>query len=146
MNLFEIKVFGIYLIFFDYRALSGRTHASLSNIILFIIRYIGDQRFTRVLIDVANTLLDVYEHQFHEFTGPVGRSFINLTKALQKEERVSRDFLQMHGAIELVLAGANVGEISTTESSPLDINKLPKEFSEFTPSEAAKKEVIFDVN
>lgn len=131
---------------FDFRALSGRTHASLSNIILFIIRYIGDHRFTRVLIDVANTLLDVYEHQFHEFTGPAGRSFINLTKALQKEERVNRDFLQMNGALELILAGANVGEISTTESSPLDINNLPKKFTEFTPSEAAKEEVIFDVN
>lgn len=96
---------------------------------------------------MANTLLDVYEHQFHEFTGPVGRSFINLTKALQKEERVNRDFLQMHGALELVLAGANVGEISNaSETSSLDINKLPKQFSEFTPSEVAKKEVIFDVN
>lgn len=95
---------------------------------------------------MANILLDVYEQQFHEFTGPVGRSFINLTKALQKEERVNRDFLQMNGALELILAGANVGEISTTESSPLDINNLPKKFTEFTPSEAAKKEVIFDVN
>lgn len=90
--------------------------------------------------------MDVYENQFHEFTGPIGRSFINLTKALQKEERISRDIFRMHGALELILAGANVGEISTAESSPLDMNKLPKEFSEFTPSEAAKKEVIFDVN
>lgn len=136
----------LFFFFFDFRALSGRTHTSLSNIILFVIRYIGDHRFTRVLIDVTNTLLDVYENQFHEFTGPIGRSFINLTKALQKEERISRDFLRMHGALELILAGANVAEISTAESSPLDMNKLPKEFSEFKPSEAAKQEVIFDVN
>lgn len=53
----------------------------------------------------------------------------------------------MHGALELILAGTNVGEIGTaTETSSLDINKLPKIFSEFTPSEAAKKEIIFDVN
>lgn len=132
--------------FIIYRALSGRTHASLSNIILFIIRYIGDQRFSRVLIDVANTLLDVYEDQFNEFTGPLGRSFINLTKALQKEERVTKDFMQLQGALELILAGANIAD-STTETRPLDWpNKFSKKFIDLLPSEDAKKELIFNVN
>lgn len=126
--------------------MAGRTHNSLANIILFIIRYIGDHRFSRVLIDVANTLLDVYEDQFHEFTGPIGRSFINLTKALQKEEHLTKDFLQMQGSLELILAGSNVTERSGIDATPFETDKLPKKFAEFIPSESAKKELIFDVN
>lgn len=38
-------------------ALAGREDKSLSAILRFLIRYIGDYRFTRTLIDVANMLL-----------------------------------------------------------------------------------------
>lgn len=125
--------------------MSGRDHASLSNIILFIIRYIGDHRFSRALIDVANILLDVYEDQFGEFTGPLGRSFINLSKALHREERVTRDFLQVQGALELIMSGASVSDRGTTNIAPFDINTIPKK-SELVPSETAKKQLIIDVN
>lgn len=125
--------------------MSGRDHASLSNIILFIIRYIGDHRFSRALIDVANILLDVYEDQFGEFTGPLGRSFINLSKALHREERVTRDFLQVQGALELIMSGASVSDRGTTNIAPFDINAIPKK-SELVPSETAKKQLIIDVN
>lgn len=131
-----------------YRALDKRTHHSLSNIILFIIRYIGDHRFSRVLIDVGNILLDVYEEQFKEFTGPLGRSFINLSKALHREEKVTKDFLQMQGALELILSGANISERGTAGIAPLDVQQ-PIQFgksSELIPSESAKKQLIIDVN
>lgn len=131
-----------------FRALAGRTHSSLSNIILFIIRYIGDHRFSRVLIDVANTLLDVYEEQFKEFTGPLGRSFINLSKALHREEKVTQDFLQMHGALELILSGANVLEKGTASIAELNVQQqIQSEKSPaLIPSESAKKQLIIDVN
>jgi U3 small nucleolar RNA-associated protein 15 len=38
-------------------ALAGREGKSLSAILRFLIKYIGDYRFTRTLIDVANVLL-----------------------------------------------------------------------------------------
>jgi U3 small nucleolar RNA-associated protein 15 len=38
-------------------ALAGREVKSLSAVLRFLIRYIGDYRFTRTLIDVANVLL-----------------------------------------------------------------------------------------
>lgn len=128
---------------FGFRALAGRTHSSLSNIIHFIIRYIGDHRFSRVLIDVANVLLNVYEEQFKEFTGPVGRSFINLAKALHREEKVTKDFLQVQGALELILSGANVSDRGTANIAPLDFSSPPKKL---VPSEMAKKQLIIDVN
>lgn len=135
----------LFICFSIYRALAGRSHASLSNIILFIIRYIGDHRFSRVLIDVANTLLDVYENQFKQFTGPIGRSFINLSKALHREEKVTRDFLQVQGALELVMSGANVGDRGTADIAPLDINRTCQK-SGLVPSKSAKKQMIIDVN
>ena len=133
------------ILFILYRALAGRTHTSLSNIILFIIRYIGDHRFSRVLIDVANILLNVYEDQFKEFTGPLGRSFINLAKALHREENVTKDFLQVQGALELIVSGASVSERGASNIAPLDNIKTPKK-SELVPSETAKKQLIIDVN
>lgn len=129
--------------------MAGRTHSSLSNIIQFIIRYIGDHRFSRVLIDVGNILLDVYEEQFKEFTGPLGRSFINLSKALHREEIVTKDFLQMHGALELILSGANVSDRKIASAADaFDVQqKIHSEKSnEFIPSESAKKQFIIDVN
>lgn len=112
---------------------------------MFIIRYIGDHRFSRVLIDVANTLLDAYEDQFKEFTGPVGRCFINLSKALHREEKVTKDFLQAQGALELILSGANVSDRGTANIASFDITKTMKK-SELIPSESAKKQMIIDVN
>lgn len=41
-------------------ALSGREGKSLTSILRFLIKYIGDYRFTRILIDVANILLGKY--------------------------------------------------------------------------------------
>lgn len=115
---------------------------------MFIIRYIGDHRFSRVLIDVANILLDVYEEQFKEFTGPLGRSFINLSKALHREEKVTKDFLQMQGALELILAGANISERGSSSIAPLNVQQQSKlgKSSELKPSESAKKQFIIDVN
>lgn len=130
---------------FSYRALAGRNHASLSNIIMFIIRYIGDHRFSRVLIDAGNTLLNVYEVQFKEFTGPLGRSFINLSKALHREEKITKDFLQVQGALELILSGASISDHGTANIAPLDVISTPKKL-ELVPSASAKKQLIIDVN
>lgn len=135
-----------------FRALIGRStlsgNNSLSNIILFIIRYIGDHRFSRTLIDVANILLDVYEEQFKEFTGPLGRSFINLAKALHREEKVTQDFLHVHGALELILSGASIAEKGVTGTAALDVQQQTSlnKSSELRPSESAKKQLIINVN
>lgn len=97
---------------------------------------------------MANALLDVYEEQFKEFTGPLGRSFINLSKALHREEKVTEDFLQVHGALELILSGANISEKSTANIAALDVQQQIqlKKSSEMIPSELAKKQLIIDVN
>lgn len=97
---------------------------------------------------MANILLDVYEEQFKEFTGPLGRSFIDLSKALRREENVTKDFLQMQGALELILSGANLSAGGTASIAPLDVQQQIQlnKSAELIPSESAKKQLVIDVN
>lgn len=83
----------------------------------------------------------MYEDQFKEFTAPLGRQFINLAKALHREEKVTKDFLQVQGALELIVSGASVSENSERATSNITQNK-----SELVPSESARKQLIIDVN
>lgn len=85
-----------------HRALAGRSHEFLSRIILFICRFIGEHRFMRVIIDVAMILLDVYASKFHEFTGVLGKDFINLAVVLRREVNLTYDLLELQGCLELL--------------------------------------------
>lgn len=123
------------------RALAGRTHKSLASIIRFLMRYIGDYRFTRVLIDVTNILLNVYEKDFRQFTGEIGKQFLYLSKKLKKEEELTVAFLQFQGAVELLLAGASVGDQSGTEQI-----KFGQIGNEMKPSEYAKENFVVDID
>lgn len=125
------------------RALAGRTHKSLSSIIQFLIRYIGDHRFTRILIDVANILLNVYEADFRQFTGEIGKQFLNLSKKLHKEEQLTLDFLKFHGALEFIMAGASVAD---TQSDQIDFTTKPDASNQMKPSDYAKQKFIVDVD
>lgn len=129
------------------RALTGRTDASLSSIVRFIIRYLSDHRFTRVLIDVANTLLSIYENTFEKFVGNLGRDFLNLAKMIRKEEQLTRQFLQLQGALELVMAGAAAGEtLSDSVIVSASEKNQPEHSSELTPTETAIENMVVSVD
>lgn len=108
-----------------HRALAGRTHSSLSKIIMFLIKFIGEQRFSRILIDVATILLDVYEDNFHEFTGSLGKQFIQLADVLQKEVQLSYDLLELQGALELLVSVSSL--YSDDKNDPNPISFLPSD-------------------
>lgn len=129
------------------RAFAGRTDKSLGSIIRFMIRYMGDHRFTRVLIDAVHILLNVYEADFDRFTGEIGKQFMYLSKALRKEEELSVDFMQLQGALELILAGAGV--VNSAESmmtAGADDQPFARIGSELKPSLAARENFIVSVN
>lgn len=91
------------------RALKGRAHSFLVRFINFLMRNIGDYRFTPALVDAANILLDVYEDDFEQFAGTeVGKMFINLSRRLKKEEQIIGDFLEVQGLLEMISAAADV--------------------------------------
>lgn len=127
------------------RALSGRTNTSLSAILRFITRYLSDHRFTRVLIDVTNTLLCIYETTFDKFVGNLGRDFLNLARMIHREENLTKNFLQLQGAIELVTAGATVGE-AHSENAVVTEKSTPEPSSEMMPTETALENMVISVN
>uniref|UniRef100_A0A1B0FJL0 U3 small nucleolar RNA-associated protein 15 homolog n=1 Tax=Glossina morsitans morsitans TaxID=37546 RepID=A0A1B0FJL0_GLOMM len=91
-----------------HRALAGRSQDSLSSIIYFINRHIGEQRFMRVLIDVATILLDVYEDKLCEFTGQLVRNFMQLSETLKRETALTYNLLELQGSLELLMAASDV--------------------------------------
>lgn len=120
--------------------MSGRTHKSIGAIVRFLCRYIGDHRFARILIDVSNILLAIYEDTFDQFSGEIGRNFLYLRKIIRKEEELSIDFLGLQGAFELILAGASCGE--QTETMPTIETKV---LNELVASQSARENPAISV-
>ncbi|EDS36882.1 U3 small nucleolar RNA-associated protein 15 [Culex quinquefasciatus] len=93
------------------RALKDRKHSFLVKFIGFVLRHIGDYRFTPTLVDAANILLDVYEEEFGQFAGTdVGKMFINLSRRLKKEEKILNEFLEVQGLLEMISAAADLNQ------------------------------------
>ena len=90
------------------RALRQQNDRSLNNIISFICRHIGEQRFMRVLIEVGMILLDVYEDKIHELPAGVGEKLLNLSSVLQREVDLTYDLLELEGSLELLMAASDV--------------------------------------
>lgn len=90
-----------------HRALSSRNSKSLSSILRFLIKYISDYRFTRILIEMTNILLDVYEDSIHLQSAEVVKMFISLSKTVKEETELAEQLIQLQGGLQLLLAGAN---------------------------------------
>lgn len=117
-------------------ALSGREGKSLLVILRFLIKYIGDYRFTRILIDVANILLDVYGDHLTDCGPEALKLFERLAKRLREEEELTQQLLCLQGALQMILAGASV-----TEGTSL----LDEANNTLQPSDAAMQNFIVSV-
>ncbi|XP_058821415.1 U3 small nucleolar RNA-associated protein 15 homolog [Topomyia yanbarensis] len=125
-----------------HRALAERTHSFLVRFIGFVVRYIGDYRFTPTLVDAANILLDVYEDEFSKFAGTeVGKMFLNLSRRLKREEQIINDFQEVQGLLEMISAAADVRQHSNDEDDKENV--LLKEFE---ASSSAQKQAVINVD
>lgn len=88
------------------RALAGRDGKSLVNIIKFLNRYIGSIRFGRVLVHVANVLLDVYEDHLDELSEEPRKMMAILAEKLQEEEQLIVALTQLQGSMQMLLSSA----------------------------------------
>ncbi|KAJ4436108.1 hypothetical protein ANN_18735 [Periplaneta americana] len=95
-------------------ALAGRETKSLSAILRFLIKYIGDYRFTRTLIDVANILLDIYSEVEHSLE--ISRLLQRLAERVREEEQLTEELLALQGALQLLLSGASMGETDRVDN------------------------------
>lgn len=124
------------------RALKGRTHAFLVRFLTFLMRNIGDYRFTPTLVDAANILLDVYEEDFEQFAGTeVGKMFINLSRRLKKEEQIISDFMEVQGLLEMISAAADVSQAGNEDE---DAQSVLKE--ELEASLNANKQAVINID
>lgn len=116
-------------------ALAGRENKSLTAILRFLIKNIGDYRFTCILIDVANSLLDIYDGT--EQSIEVNKLFQRLAERLKEEEQLTEDLLGLQGALQLLLSGASVGENS-------DINNVTN-IAAIQPSVNAQSNFVVNI-
>ncbi|KAK7870109.1 hypothetical protein R5R35_011087 [Gryllus longicercus] len=115
-------------------ALAGREGKSLAVILRFLIKYLGDYRFTEILINVADILLDVYEDSPLVTTDlTVSQLLKRLTQRVHEEEHLSESLANLQGCLSMLLAGA-----SSVDSS------VPDPASIF-PSVDAQKTTVIEV-
>ncbi|XP_053695276.1 U3 small nucleolar RNA-associated protein 15 homolog [Sabethes cyaneus] len=126
-----------------HRALKGRTHSFLVKFINFVMRFIGDYRFTPALIDATNILLDVYQDDFEQFAGSeVAKMFTNLSRRLKKEEQIVQGFLEVQGLLEMISSAADVNQPSAEHDGDRE-SILMKEFE---ASMDAQKQAVINID
>lgn len=87
-------------------AFGSRTQDSIAKILTFLNKYIGDGRFTRILIDITNIFLDVYESAFLQLTADVQRLIIELCRRVRVEEQLTLEFLKLEGSLDMLVNAA----------------------------------------
>ncbi|CAK9805346.1 U3 small nucleolar RNA-associated protein 15 homolog [Anthophora plagiata] len=116
------------------QALSGRDGKSLVNILKFVIKHIGSVRFGRVLLHVANVLMDVYEDHLGELAAEPRKMFSLLAAKLEEEENLILALSELQGKVHMILSAAE-----TTPPAPV------KDAQMLEPSSAAQKNLILSV-
>lgn len=116
------------------QALAGRDGKSLDSILKFIVRYIGNIRFARVLVHVANVLMNIYEDKLEELNLKSQKWFTILAKKLEEEEELLTSSLELQGIIEMILSAAQVTSVTVV-----------KRDHRFTPSVTAQKDLILNI-
>lgn len=90
------------------KAFRGRDSKSILQILRFLLRNITDYRFTRVLIDVFNIFLDVYEDTIHLMPTEVSTTLQNISKLLQQEVELATELAALQGSMSMLLVGGSI--------------------------------------
>ncbi|KAG5673343.1 hypothetical protein PVAND_003402 [Polypedilum vanderplanki] len=122
------------------QAFANREQDSIAKILTFFNKYIGDGRFTRVLVDAINIFLDVYEPNFMSLAPDVQRLIVELNRRIQVEENMTLEFLKLQGALDII---TNATELANeTQNDTIDLT-VPS--SKMQPSADAMKAFIINV-
>jgi U3 small nucleolar RNA-associated protein 15 len=122
------------------QALANREQNSLAKILTFFNKYMGDSRFTRILLDAINIFLDVYEPQFMSLTPEIQKIIIELNRRVQLEESMSLEFLKLQGALDIITNAAEI--VSERQNETIDLTEEP---TKIQPSSNAAKATVINV-
>ncbi|XP_030029481.2 U3 small nucleolar RNA-associated protein 15 homolog [Manduca sexta] len=116
-------------------AMDSLNEKCIGAMLKYLIKNLGEIRFTRTIIDAANVFIDVFESQLNTFSERNLSLYKLLLKHIEDEIDVCKQVSELEGALNLLMAGAQV----STSSEPLELNDT------FTPSVKAQKEIVIDV-
>eukprot|EP00039_Didymoeca_costata_P012009 m.171831 g.171831 ORF g.171831 m.171831 type:complete len:498 (+) comp15357_c0_seq7:304-1797(+) len=85
------------------QALAGRNDVSLKPILLFVSKHISNPRFSSLLLDVTNLLLDMYGSVFGQ-SPMVDDCFAKLKKRIKAEVELQQQLFSMMGTLDLLMA------------------------------------------
>ena len=116
------------------QALGGRDGKSLVNILKFLNKHVGSVRFGRVLLHVANVLMDIYEDHLDELAAEPRKMFTILAAKLEEEESLILALSELQGKLHMILSAAEIIPVTST-----------KDNQTLEPSSAAQKNLILSI-
>ncbi|XP_006627225.1 U3 small nucleolar RNA-associated protein 15 homolog [Lepisosteus oculatus] len=94
-------------------ALAGRDEKSLTNLLNFLIRYMVDPRFTPVLVDAAEMVLEIYRHVVGQ-SALIDKQFVRLQETIEKEIDYQEELVEVLGMIDTLVAATTTRKEAAT--------------------------------
>ncbi|KPI98394.1 U3 small nucleolar RNA-associated protein 15-like [Papilio xuthus] len=116
-------------------AIDGLSEKDIGALLRFFKKYLGETRFTRIIIDTVNVFIDVFENQIKLFSEQNLWLYNSLKEEIMQEIDVCKRASELEGAISLLLSGAQVDSTrDMIENSDM-----------LAPSSKAQREIVIDV-
>ena len=91
-------------------ALTGRDENTLEPILTFLIKNVANPRYTHSLVDVANSLLDIYAPVLGKSVH-IDELFTKLQRKVQSELNFQKKMCEMLGSLDLLFSSSNTSRI-----------------------------------
>jgi len=90
-------------------AVGGRDEKSLGLLLQYLSKYINDPRFSQLLMEVVDVVLELYGNQIGKCP-TTDKLFLNIRNRVDREVRNIRQLTCLQGSIDLILAAASASE------------------------------------
>ncbi|KAJ8263113.1 hypothetical protein COCON_G00155700 [Conger conger] len=98
-------------------ALAGRDERSLTILLSFLIGHVVDPRFTPVLVNVAEMILDIYVQAVGR-SALVDKQIVRLQELVEKEIDLQQELLEVLGMLDTLFATMTTKKAAATTESP----------------------------
>ncbi|KAH8275699.1 hypothetical protein KR044_002988, partial [Drosophila immigrans] len=120
------------------RALTDRPEQTIVRFIKFVCAHVGEVRFMRVLLNAASQVLDVFESTTIAYSNDLVNALKELSYVMREEMRLTRELLQLKGALEMIIGGA----LDNNDVSATKISYVKSKAAKMLPSKAAENYVV----
>jgi len=89
------------------RSFQGRNERTLEPLLKFVVKYITDPRFTGLLVNVTNILLDMYTPVLGQ-SKKIDGLFMTLLQKIDAEIALQQQLLELVGSLDVLLTSSSV--------------------------------------